>query len=262
MTIDGLSRAAWLTLWRTLRAWHRYEVHGLENLAGGRAALLVGYHGRPLAFDMCMLTTVIHERLGYLPHGIIHGYFGANRALRRFIDGLGFVTGDGPELARAVERGEHILVQPGGTREGCRSFRERYQVDWGDRTGYLRLALRHRLPIVPVAGRGVDDAFIGLNDGHALGRMLGAPHRLPLWLGVGVGVWPLALPLPVKISQVIGAPIAFEALRDPATDRPVDGQDRAALLRLHRRIGRTVQALLDQVNDRGAATPLEVSHAR
>lgn len=251
--IDRFSRAAWLTLWGALRAWHRYEVHGLENLEGGRAALLVGYHGRPLAHDMCMLTTVIHERLGYLPHGIIHGYFGENRVLRGFIDGLGFVTGDGPELARAVERGEHILVQPGGTREGCRSFRDRYRVDWGDRTGYLRLALRHRLAIVPIAGRGVDDAFIGLNDGYSLGRLLGAPHRLPLWLGVGVGVWPLALPLPVKISQVIGAPIPFEELRDPATDRPVDGGDRAALLRLHRKIGRTVQGLLDAANDHEVA---------
>ena len=33
-----------------------------------------------------------------------------------------------------------------------------YEVDWGERTGYLRLALRHRLAIIPVAAAGVDDA--------------------------------------------------------------------------------------------------------
>lgn len=246
--VDAITRGAWIALGRALRSWHRYEVHGFSHLEGGRAALLVGYHGRPMALDLCMLTTVIHERLGYLPHGIIHGYFGEHPLLRRMIDGLGFVTGDGPELARAVARGEHILVQPGGTREGCRSFRHRYEVDWSDRTGYLRLALRHRLPIVPVAGAGVDDAFLGLNDGYALGRRLGVPHRIPLWLGVGIGVWPLALPLPVKMTQVIGAPIPFEELRDPATGRPVDGSDQPALLRLHRRIARAVQALLDAAN--------------
>ena len=65
------------------------------------------------------------------------------------MDGLGFVTGDGPAIEAAVRRGEHVLVQPGGTREGYRSFRHDYEVDWGDRTGYLRLAIRHRLPIVP-----------------------------------------------------------------------------------------------------------------
>ncbi|MFO0604496.1 MAG: hypothetical protein U0324_15045 [Polyangiales bacterium] len=245
---DRAVRAAWLALWRAMRVWNRYDVRGFEHLEGGRAALLVAYHGRPIAWDQCMLTSYIHERLGYLPHGVIHGAFGATPALQRCLDALGFVTGDGPAIERAVACGEHVMVQPGGTREGCRSFHARHRVEWGERTGYLRLAIRHRLPIVPVAGRGVDDGFVGLNDGHALGKLLGVPGRVPVWLGVGVGVWPLALPLPVAMTTVIGAPIPFEALRDPATGRPVDGSDPAPLLRLHRRIARGIQRLLDEAN--------------
>src|SRR5262249_17262564 len=120
------ARAAWLAYWGALRAYHRYEVEGFEHLEGP-AALLVGYHGRPIAHDLCMLTVTIHERLGYLPHGVIHAAFGEAPVLRDVVDGLGFVTGDGPRVAEAVARGEHILVQPGGTREGCRSFRHRYE---------------------------------------------------------------------------------------------------------------------------------------
>ena len=242
-----LPTEAWLAFWRAMRVYHRYEVEGIHHLERPSAALIVGYHGRPLAYDLCMLTVTVHERLGYLPHGIIHGYFGAQPALRWIIDGLGFVTGDGRDLDEAVARGEHVLVQPGGTREGCRSFRHRYEVDWGDRTGYLRLALRHRLPIIPVAGAGVDDAFIGLNDGDALARRLGVPHRIPVWFGLGLtGLWPFSLPLPVKMRQVIGAPI------DLTEGGEVDPSDREALLGLHRRIVAAVQGLLDRANGRAS----------
>jgi hypothetical protein len=238
------ARAAWLAYWRAMRAYHRYDVEGLEHL-DGPAALLVGYHGRPLAHDLCMLTVTIHERLGYLPHGVIHGFFGEAPLFRSLVDGLGFVTGDGPRVAEAVARGEHLLVQPGGTREGCRSFRHRHEVDWGERLGYLRLALRHRLRLVPIAGAGVDDAFVGLNDGYALGARVGMPARIPLWLGVGLtGVWPLALPLPVKMTQVIGAPI------DPVAEGATDPSDRTTLLTVHGKVTAAVQGLLDRANGR------------
>lgn len=235
-----LARRAWLTYWGAMRRYHRYEVTGFEHLERTAPALLVGYHGRPIAHDLCMLTVTMHERLGYLPHGVIHGYFGENAVLRRAIDDLGFVTGDGDAIAAAVARREHIMVQPGGTREGCRSVRHRYEVDWGERTGYLRLALKHRLPIIPIAGSGVDDGYLGLNDGAALGRRLGVPGRIPVWLGVGpLGLWPFSPPFPVKMRQVIGAPIDLG---------DVDPDDRDALAALHRRVRGAVQSLLDGAN--------------
>ena len=132
-------------------------------------------------------------------------------------------------------------MQPGGTREGCRSFRHRYQVDWGDRVGYLTMALRHGLPIVPIAAAGIDDGYVGLNDGYALGKRLGAPARLPLWLGLGLfGPFPFSPPLPVKITQLIGEPINLEA------EGPVNRDDRIALRRLHEKVKGAVQALLDE----------------
>jgi hypothetical protein len=249
-TIDELSsprssmagaraRAAWLNYWRAMSTYHRYEVFGFEHLEGP-AALLVGYHGRPVAYDLCMLTVVIHERLGYLPHGVVHDFLARAPGLRSIVDALGFVSSDGPLIAAAVARGEHVLVQPGGTREGFRSFRHRYEVDWGDRVGYLRLAIRHGLRIVPIAAAGVDDAFVGLNDGYSLGAKLGMPARIPLWIGIGLtGLWPLALPFPVRITQVIGEPIDLAAAG-------ADISDHASLAVLHRRVTAKIQALLDQ----------------
>jgi 1-acyl-sn-glycerol-3-phosphate acyltransferase len=235
--------AAWLAAFRALRVYHRYEVVGLERLLRRDACLVVGYHGRPVAYDLCMLTVTLHEALGYLPHGVVHGAVEHQPVMKWVSDGLGFITGDGAATDAAVARGEHILVQPGGTREGCRSFRHRYRVDWGDRTGYLRLALRRRLPIIPVAAAGVDDGYIGFNDGYALGKRLGVPHRLPVWFGLGLtGFFPFSPPLPVKITQVVGEPI------DLFAGGPVDPDDRPAVLALHRQVAGAVQGLLDRAN--------------
>jgi 1-acyl-sn-glycerol-3-phosphate acyltransferase len=235
--LDGLPLAAWLAAFRLARRYHRYEVAGFEHLVRPGAALLVGYHGRPVAYDLCMLGVTIHEHLGYLPHGVVHRYVEQQPVMKWVSDRLGLVTRDGAAVERAVERGEHILVQPGGTREGCRSFRHRYRVDWGHRMGYLRLALRHRLPIIPIAASGVDDGYLALNDGYHLGKRVGMPGGLPLWLGIGpLGPWPLSPPFPVKIRQLIGAPIALPA---------IDPEDPAALAALHRRVAGAVQRLLD-----------------
>ena len=55
-----------------MQCYHRYSVEGLETLVDAPASLIVGYHGRPIAWDMCMLTVALYDRLGYLPHAIFN----------------------------------------------------------------------------------------------------------------------------------------------------------------------------------------------
>mgnify|MGYP000848391369 CR=1 FL=1 len=245
------ARAAWLAYWNAMRRWHRYEVRepGLDRLLDvwrEGPALLVGYHGRPIAHDLCMLQALLLERTGRLPRAIIHEYFRVTPGLRWLYDGFEFLAGDGDEMAQAVARGDLIFVTPGGTREGTRSSLDRYRVEWGPRVGYVRLALRYGLPLVPAAAWGVDDTYLALNDGFAWGQRLGLPGGLPAWIGIGaVGPWPLSPPLPVKITQVIGSPIRI----DPS----IDPRDRAALAEVHGRVVAAVQQLLDARRGVGAA---------
>ncbi len=240
-----LARTAWITWWNAMRRYHRYEVVGAEHLSAARPALLAGYHGRPIAHDLCMLQMVEWERTGSIPRAFIHGAFEHNPALRAFIEGVGFLTGDEGQLRAALEAGDLLMVTPGGTREGCRSFRHRYEVDWGPRRGYLKLAIKHRLPIIPAASSGVDDMFVGLNDGDAWSRMLRVPHRMPAWIGVGpLGLWPLSPPFPVKVTQHIGTPITPHLEPGRRFDTP------EALDTLHVEVTDAVQRLLDTARGR------------
>ena len=85
----------------------------------------------------------------------------------------------------------------------------KYQVDWGGHRGYLKLALKHRIPIVPTASAGADDFYFILGDGYRNAKRLLGTDILPLCLPLGVaGIpYPLGLPHPVAIRQLIGPPI-------------------------------------------------------
>jgi hypothetical protein len=225
-----------------MRRYHRYEVVGFDTLRT-RAALLVGYHGRPIAHDLCILTTVMKERLGYLPLTIMHGAIAKMPFAHSAQRAIGMASGDGDEVESAIARNEHVLVTPGGTREGCRSSTTRHRIDWGKRTGYLRLALKYRVPIIPIGAFGVDNTYLGLNDGYRLGRALHVPGGLPLWLGVGpLGLWPLSPPFPAKFVQVIGDPLTLDELG--LVGRMAN--DDAPLVRAHDVVTRAVQSLIDR----------------
>ncbi len=235
-------REAWLAAWRVARRYHRYSVEDLEVLAEHQGpALLVCYHGRPIAYDLFMLAISLHDTTGRMPIGVVHATAFEVPGLAGLVRSLGWVAGDGAALEQALADGALVAVQPGGTREGCRSARHRYRVDWGRRTGYLRLALKHGLPIIPVACRGIDDGYVGLNNGYRLGRRVGMPARLPLWFGLGpLGLWPLSPPWPVRITQRIGRPVSLAELGLHA------GADDQAMQRAHGMVIQRVQALLDR----------------
>lgn len=246
--VAGALRSAWRTYWSAVGKYHRYEVEGFEHLLGPRPVMIAGYHGRPVAFDLAILSVEIEARLGYLPHGFVHTGWHSNPALRFLGRTLGASTGDDQTLAEAVRRGEHVIVTPGGSRESMRPWRERYRVSWGERIGYLKIALKYRLPIVPVACDGVDDAFFALFDGYRLGRRLDLPYRLDAGLFFGpTGVWPLSLPFPVRFRQRIGAPIDLPEALSP--------EDRGGLLAEHHRVTRAVQELLDRLRARRGEAP-------
>lgn len=235
----GVYTRYWRNWFSFARRYHRYSVKNMEVLHSEASYLVVGYHGRPVAYDMVMLLEEARDQ-GLPPHPIVHTLFDANPMFRRFQEDMGMVSGDSRELEQALARGEHIYVTPGGTREGSRPSWDRYRVDWGGRRGYLRLALKYGLKIVPAGGWGSDDCYVVPVNGYTLGKKINMPLRMPFFVGFGVGLWPLAMPLPVRLTTVLGEPI------DLLSEGPVDVEDRAQLDRLHTRVVDAVQAILDQ----------------
>ena len=94
------------------------------------------------------------------------------------------------------------MVFPEGARGTAKLFRERHSlVDFG--TGFVRLALKTRTPIVPFAVLGGGEAFPTIANAYRLGRMFGVPY-------VPIVAYGLPVPLPVEDGIEYGPPMVFE----------------------------------------------------
>jgi 1-acyl-sn-glycerol-3-phosphate acyltransferase len=159
-----------------------------------------------------------------------------------------------PEIGRrALDRGATVLVFPGGDRDACKPSRLRYRIDFGARRGYVRLAIRTGVPIVPLVSAGAHDSLWLWTDGHRIARALGLPRRarsnvfpigLALPFGLVVGLPYPHLPLPVKIHTRVLAPVRIDA-------RPRDADDPATVERVHQDVVRRMQGAMDQLRLEG-----------
>lgn len=231
--------------------YHRAEVAGVEDVPSG-AALFVGNHNAGLwSPDTFILGWALHRRYGLdgLPYGLGHDMV-LRSPLGQLLVPLGAVRASHDNAHRLFAEGRKVLVYPGGDLEAWRPYRHRNRVDFGPRVGYMRLALREGVPVVPVVAEGAHASFIVIDDLRWLARLIRADRylRLKVWPLVVCLPWGLAMgpavlywPFPARIRMEILPAIRFErsgpeAAGDDAyvreCSRQVQAQMQSALTRL------------------------------
>lgn len=211
-------------------AYFRPEVRGLENIPESGPVLLVGNHsGGMLIADTFVFTSEFYARFGperlfyQLAHDVVVRvpYLGG---LRRY----GTVPASHENAEAAFARGAAVLVYPGGDYETFRPSWESAEVDFGNRQGFLRLALRANVPIVPVVSLGGQETALFLTRGERMARMLRLDRTLrsrvlPVSFGPPFGLTifdlPARLPLPAKISVSVLPPLDVRELAGQGDDR-------------------------------------------
>jgi 1-acyl-sn-glycerol-3-phosphate acyltransferase len=204
--------------WLMTTLWFRAEVRGLGNVPEDGGVLLVGNHsGGNVSSDVFVLPLAFSayfgvERAFYqLAHNLVLAMPGLGR-LRRF----GTVAASPENARKALESGAALLVFPGGDYEVHRPSWQRHRVDFGGRKGFIRLALDHDVPIVPVVSVGGQETALFLTRGEGLAKLLRLDKlfRLkvlpisiaPPW-GLNVGDMLGHIPLPAKITTEVLPPI-------------------------------------------------------
>jgi len=222
---------------RPFRRWgelyHRLDVQGLEHLPEG-PALIVGNHDSGTVFVEALCAGAHVVEAGHQVTGLAHDAVVDAPLLGRLLVRVGAVRAGHDSAAKAFAAGRKVVVFPGGNLEAFRAWPDRHRVVFGGRTGFVKLALRHRVDIVPWVFHGGHRSFVILRDGQRLSRAIGANRWLrsdtwPLWVGlpwgVALGPWP-HLPLPVKVTcrflePVRVAHLGSEAAGDPEVVRQV-----------------------------------------
>jgi 1-acyl-sn-glycerol-3-phosphate acyltransferase len=143
---------------------------GLEKLPREGAVLLIGNHTVYGVLDIPMLFTEILEHTGRAIRALGDNVHFEVPVWGDLAHKFGVVRGTRENCARLIERGEPVLVFPGGGREVMKHKGEKYKLIWKERVGFARLAIQYGTPIVPFASVGVEDMFEIVADADDLLR--------------------------------------------------------------------------------------------
>jgi 1-acyl-sn-glycerol-3-phosphate acyltransferase len=234
--------------------WFRGEVRHMDRIPRTGPVLLVANHSGGLVtpdtwvFEVNYIRHFGTTRETYaLAHDMVMGM----PLIGRYLRASGALPADHHYAENALHRGAAVLVYPGGDEDVFRPFTERNKVHLAGRTGFIRLALRTGVPIIPLVSVGGHETVLVLGDGLHLAQRLGLDKRFrlktlpivvgPPW-GISPGDWLFHIPLPAKVTVECGRPIDLRAHFGP-----VDPEDRDAVWQCYRYVERRMQSILDRL---------------
>ena len=227
---------------------------GLDAIPAGGAMLLVGNHTIFGAQDLpLMMADLYRERglklrpLGDRNHFRVPGW-------REFIERFGAVEGNRRNCAELLERGEPVLVFPGGAREVHKRRGEQYQLIWQKRLGFAHMAVAAGAPIVPFAALGGDENYdVVLDIGHPLltplraaVERIGGDRALEIVPPVVRGIGPTVVPRLKRFYFGFAEPVETAHLGGKEDDQKV-------LRSVRDEVKARIEAKLDELRDLRAA---------
>src|SRR5919199_1958191 len=161
---------------RTLSdVYFRGEVSGLERIPEEGPVLLVGNHsGGTMIADTFVFAQAFYDHFGphRTFHQLAHDLVFKVPGLRTWVQRYGTVPASPDNMRRALDRDAALLVYPGGDEESFRPSWETDNVDFAGRTGFVKLALEHRVPVVPIVALGGQETALFLGRGRRLAKAL------------------------------------------------------------------------------------------
>ena len=191
-------------------------VLGASNIPE-RPCLFVGNHSL-FALDGWVIGPLMTRDLKRFPRGLGDKFLFANPSVGDFILKRGAVMGH-PEVCSALMKaGQDLMVFPGGAHEAVKPASMKYELQWKERYGFVKLAARHGYTIMPFGLIGPDEFYGHLMEGQdipasALGKLLKrlglltADTRSDMLPPIPVGALGSFFPKPQRCYLGFGEPI-------------------------------------------------------
>ena len=209
-------------LWNPLMDyWFRMEVEGWENIPDP-PVLLVGIHsGAPFVWDAWTVGVQWWRRYGdgRPLHGTAHDALMAAPLIGGYFRRMGVLPAAADSMTAALAAGHDVALWPGGEIDSLRPWTKRDEAILAGRMGFIRLAIRSGVPIVPIATVGGPDSMPVLATDRRVARALRLDKvarlkMFPIALQAPWGLSPALLPefpLPAKIRTAFRPPIELDS---------------------------------------------------
>jgi 1-acyl-sn-glycerol-3-phosphate acyltransferase len=219
------------TLYEPLyRYWFRVEWEGFEHLPRQGGALLVANHAGAIPSDAPAIMHGIERDLGRPVYGLAEYLFRRMPVVGTLWSRVGGVTANPDNAYRLLHDDQQLaLVFPEGAKGTGKLYRDRYQLARFGRGGFIEIAMRAGVPVVPIACVGAEESMPIVWKSRRLARLTGIPY-FPITANMlAFGPLGLVAYLPAKFRIRVLPPIWFDEDPDQerySRSRVMDGAER------------------------------------
>jgi 1-acyl-sn-glycerol-3-phosphate acyltransferase len=194
------------------RRYFRVEWEGLEHIPHEGGALLVANHGGAIPSDAPVIMHGIESELRRPVYGLADNLFRSLPVVGTLWSRAGGVAAHPDNAYRLLhDEQQLVLVFPEGTKGTGKLAGERYQLRRFGRGGFVEIAMRAGVPIIPIAVVGNEEAMPILAKSSRLAKLLNVPY-VPLTANMFLfgPVGGLVMPLPTKFKLRVLPPVHFD----------------------------------------------------
>lgn len=159
------------------RSWFRVEWEGLDKIPTDGGALLVANHAGAVPSDAPAIMHGIETELGRPVYGLADHAFKAMPVVGTLWARNGGVVAHPDNAYRLLrEQGQLTLVFPEGSKGTSKTYAERYRLRRFGRGGFVEIAMRAGVPIIPIAVVGAEESMPTLFKVPAVAKAFGVPY--------------------------------------------------------------------------------------
>jgi len=223
------------------RYWFRVEWEGLEKIPTEGGALLIANHAGAIPADAPAIMHGVETELGRPVYGLADYFFRTLPGIGTLWSRSGGVPAHPDNAYRILHDQQQLaLVFPEGTKATSKTYSDRYRLRRFGRGGFVEIAMRAGVPVVPIA-------------------VVGAEEAMPILFRIGGVAKALKLPyFPVTANSLLLGPLGYMTyfpakfklrVLDPITFDVEPGQERYSRSRVMDEAERIRSVMQDTLHD-------------
>jgi 1-acyl-sn-glycerol-3-phosphate acyltransferase len=226
--------------------WFRVEWEGFEHLPETGGALLVANHAGAIPPDAPSIMHGIEKDLGRAVYGLAENLFRTLPVVGTLWSRSGGVAAHPDNAYRLLHDEEQlVLVFPEGTKGTGKLYTDRYRLRRFGRGGFVEIAMRAGVPVIPIAVMGAEETMPILFKSNRAAKVLNLPYFPVTANMLAFGPLGLVAYFPAKFRIRVLPPVYFDVA--PNQER----YSRSRVMEESERIRRLVQdALYDMLRKR------------
>ncbi len=200
------------------RHWFRVEWQGLEKIPTSGGALLIANHAGAIPSDAPAIMHGIEQELGRPVYGLADYFFRTIPVVGTLWSRSGGVPAHPDNAYRLLHDQQQLaLVFPEGTKATSKTYRDRYRLRRFGRGGFVEIAMRAGVPVVPIAVIGAEESMPIVFRIGGLARALNLPYFPVTVNSLLMGPLGYAVYFPAKIKIRVLDPVSFDV--EPGLER-------------------------------------------